>query len=125
MPKLVGRIPDGGGWRAHGRGSQTALAADRAKKHQRRGYVYLHTALDGFSRLAYTEHLPDETAQNLIGFWHRARVWLAAHGITVVNRVITDNGACYTSKAFARTLHGRIGRHQRIRPYTPRHNRLG
>lgn len=134
--KKVGRIPDGGGWRAHGRGSDAARAADRTKtaaagggadpvggkKRGRAGYVYLHTALDGFSRLAYTEHLPDETAETLIGFWHRARVWLAAHGISRINRVITDNGACYTSKAFARTLHGRIGRHQRIRPYTPRHN---
>ncbi len=29
--KKVGRIPDGGGWRAHGRGSEAAKAAQRAK----------------------------------------------------------------------------------------------
>ena len=32
----LGRIPDGGGWRAHGRGSAPALAADRAKTRTRR-----------------------------------------------------------------------------------------
>ena len=36
-------------------------------------------------------------------------------------RVITDNGSCYRSTAFARTVFA-IARHQRIRPYTPRHN---
>lgn len=54
--KKVGRIPDGGGWRAHGRGSVQAKAVDRAKTAgARAGYVYLHSAIDGYSRLAYTE----------------------------------------------------------------------
>jgi transposase InsO family protein len=34
--------------------------------------------------------------------------------------VVTDNGACYRSAVFARTLAGT--RHQFIRPYTPRQN---
>ena len=73
--KKVGRIPDGGGWRIHGRGSDTHRANDRAKTAgARAGYVYLHSAIDGFSRLAYTEHLPDETARTAIGFWARARL---------------------------------------------------
>ena len=38
--KKVGRIPDGGGWRTHGRGSDQAKAVDRAKaKGARTGYV--------------------------------------------------------------------------------------
>src|SRR5665647_3564408 len=41
--KKVGRIPDGGGWRAHGRGSAADKAAQRAKaKGTPAGYVYLH-----------------------------------------------------------------------------------
>src|SRR5665647_1208243 len=52
--KKVGRIPDGGGWRAHGRGSAADKAAQRAKaKGTPAGYVYLHSAVDGYSRLAY------------------------------------------------------------------------
>ena len=49
--KKVGRIPDGGGWRVHGKGSVQAKAAAGA----RAGYVYLHSAVDGYSRLAYAK----------------------------------------------------------------------
>ena len=54
--KKVGRIPPKGGWRAHGRGTPEAKASKRGKS-TRIGYTYLHTAIDGFSRLAYTEAL--------------------------------------------------------------------
>ena len=54
--KKVGRIPPGGGWRAHGRGTPEAKASKRGKG-TRVGYTYLHTAIDGFSRLACTEAL--------------------------------------------------------------------
>lgn len=119
--KKAGRIPDGGGWRIHGRGSQQAKAVQRRKgKSERGGYVYLHSAIDGYSRLAYTEELPDEKAATAVALLHRARVWFAAHGITHIERVVTDNGACYRADAFARALLG--SRHQRITPYTPRHN---
>jgi transposase InsO family protein len=119
--KKVGQIPDGGGWRVHGRGSEQAKQAARGKKRgQRPRYTYLHSAVDGFSRLAYTEALPDETAATAIGFTHRARAFFAAHGITRIHRIVTDNGACYKAHDFATVLRG--ARHQRITPYTPRHN---
>lgn len=89
-------------------------------KTKRRGYVYLRSAIDGYSRLAYTEALADEKAATAIEFMHRARVRFAAHGITRIERIVTDNGACYRSEAFARALLG--SREQRITPYTPRHN---
>src|SRR5450759_2950685 len=45
--KKVGRIPDGGRWRAHARGSEQDRAAQRAKTSgARAGYVYLHSAID-------------------------------------------------------------------------------
>jgi transposase len=73
--KKVGRIPDGGGWRAHGRGSDQAKAAERRKrKGQRAGYAYLHSAVDGYSRLACTESLSDEKASTAIAFMHRVAV---------------------------------------------------
>lgn len=119
--KKVGRIPAGGGWRVHGRGSRQAQAVAQTKtRGTSTGYVYLHSALDGFSRLAYTEALPDEKATTAIGFWHRAKAFFAAHGITRIGRIVTDNGACYRAVTFATALHGI--RHQRITPYTPRHN---
>jgi transposase InsO family protein len=119
--KKVGRIPDGGGWRAHGRNSPEARAIDRAKtRGMRTGYVYLHSAIDGYSRLAYTEALPDEKAVTAVAFLGRARTWFANHGITAIERIVTDNGACYRASTFSGAMAG--SQHQRIKPYTPRHN---
>jgi transposase InsO family protein len=119
--KKVGRIPDGGGWRAHGRGSEQARRSKRATgRGPRVSYTYLHSAVDGFSRLAYTEALPDEKARTAIAFLSRARAFFAAHGISHIHRIVTDNGSCYKAGDFATALHG--ARHQRITPYTPRHN---
>lgn len=120
--KKVGRIPDGGGWRVHGRDSDQKRAVDRTKTAgAKAGYVYLHSIVDGFSRLAYTEPLADEKGATAAGFLARAKVWFAAHGITHIHRIITDNGSCYRSGDFARIV-GAKTRHQRTRPYTPRHN---
>jgi transposase InsO family protein len=119
--KKVGRIPDGGGWRAFGMGSEQDKAARRAQaKGARAGYVYLHSAVDGYSRLAYTEPLPDEKATTAIAFLTRARAFFAAHGIERIEQIRTDNGSCYRADAFARSLNG--AKHKRTRPYTPRHN---
>lgn len=119
--KKVGRIPDGGGWRVHGRGTDQAKAAERSKRKTKRGgYVYLHSAVDGYSRIAYTEALSDEKAATAIAFMHRARAWFKANGIPRIERIVTDNGACYRAEAFSRALLG--SRQQRITPYTPRHN---
>lgn len=121
--KKVGRIPDGGGWHVHGRGSDQNRAVDRAKSAgARAGYTYLHSAIDGYSRLGYTEPLPDETAASAVAFLSRARAFFAAHGITKLTRVVTDNGSCYRAHAFARAVTGLGARHQRTRPYTPKHN---
>ncbi|MFB7669255.1 IS481 family transposase [Kitasatospora sp. NPDC056138] len=119
--KKVGRIPDGGGWRVHGKGGEQAKAVDRTKKRgTRTGYVFLHSAIDGYSRLAHTEALPDEKAATAVEFLDRARTWFADHGITTIERIVTDNGACYRAHAFRDAMAG--SRHQRITPYTPRHN---
>ncbi len=119
--KKTGRIPDGGGWRAHGRGSTEAKGVDQAKtRGARAGYVYLHSAIDGHTRLAYTEALENEQGSTAVAFLDRARKWFAQHGIVKIERIITDNGACYRSGAFADALDG--AEHRRTRPYTPKHN---
>ncbi|WP_345559520.1 IS481 family transposase [Streptomonospora halophila] len=120
--KKVGRIPDGGGWRVHGRDSAQTRAADRAKSAGAAGgYLYLHSAVDGFSRLAYTEALGDEKGATAAAFLARAKVFFAAHGITHLHRVVTDNGACYRSQVFSRIV-GRRTKHRRTRPFKPQHN---
>ncbi len=120
QPRQI-KIPDSGGWRVHRKGSDHDRQVARGKtRGQRPRYTYLHSAIDGYSRLAYTEALPDEKARTAIGFVHRVRAFFARHGITHIHRLVTDNGACYRAKDFVTVLRG--ARHQRITPYTPRHN---
>jgi hypothetical protein len=76
--KKLGRLREGGGWRAHGRGS----AQHRASRNAPRvGYEYVHSAVDDHSRLAYSEILPDETAATVVAFWQRAHAFFTAHGM--------------------------------------------
>lgn len=124
--KKLGTIPDGGGWRAHGRGSAQDRKAGSKRSEQTRagaapgrGYSYLHHAVDDHSRLVYSEILTDERKDTAAGFWLRARDFFESAGITV-RRVLTDNGACYRSHAFADAL-GEAS-HKFTRPYRPQTN---
>ena len=110
--KKIGRIPEGGGWRVHGR-------QHRPNRHRGQGYSFLHTALDDHSRLAYSEILTDERQETAAAFWARAHAYFTGCGITVA-RVLTDNGSCYRSRVFRAAL-GEIV-HKRTRPYRPQTN---
>jgi hypothetical protein len=92
MPESLSPLPS---WppRAPARGETRHSGGDLARG-SRTGYVYLHSAIDGYSRLAYTEALGDEKAITAVAFLGRARGWFAAHGITGIERIVTDNGAC-------------------------------
>lgn len=92
------------------------------RPNMRLGYNYLHCAVEGFFRLAYSEALEAEEAVTTTGFYARARAFFAAHGIIRADRVVTDNEANYRARNFTRALNTLAGRHQRIRPYAPRHN---
>jgi transposase InsO family protein len=125
--KKLGRIPTGGGWRAHGRGSAQDRAAGSARDKAARacaapsrGYSFLHHAIDDHSRLAYSEILSDEKKETAAAFWLRAHAFFSEAGIDV-RAVMTDNGACYRSRDFARAL-GEQVKHRRTRPYRPQTN---
>jgi transposase InsO family protein len=111
--KKLGRIPKGGGWRAHGRSKEHH--GGRAKV----GYAYIHTAIDGFSRLAYSEVLANEQGTTAAAFWERATSFFDNQGITI-ERVLSDNGGCYRSRAFAAALGSTA--HTFTRPYRPQTN---
>ena len=112
--KKLGRIPEGGGHKVLGRA--------KGKRDRRRGmgYWFIHNAVDDHTRLAYSELLTDERKETAAGFWARAHAYFATAGITVT-RVLTDNGACYRSRAFAAALGEDIA-HKRTRPYRPQTN---
>jgi transposase InsO family protein len=112
--KKLGNIPDGGGHKTLGRqaGRRTRSGA---------GYSYIHTAVDDHSRLAYSEIHSDERKETATAFWTRAQAFFTSCGITV-ERVLTDNGACYKSHAWRDTLTAAGITHKRTRPYRPQTN---
>ncbi|MBO0879871.1 MAG: hypothetical protein J2P17_05790 [Mycobacterium sp.] len=56
-----------------GKDSEHAKAVARTKtRGAKTGYVFLHSAIDDYSRLAYTEALPDEKAVTAVEFLNRA-----------------------------------------------------
>jgi transposase InsO family protein len=89
--KKLGRIPDGGGWKALGRGAGS-IQRDRSTKV---GFDYVHSLVDDHSRLAYSEVLADEKGPTCAAFLERALDYFAAHGIDHVERLMTDNAWAY------------------------------
>jgi transposase InsO family protein len=115
--KKLGRIPDGGGWRAHGRAAGST-SRDRAT---RVGYDYVHSLVDDHSRLAYSEVLPDEKGATCAAFLTRAAAYFAGHGITRIERLMTDNAWAY--KHSLKAVCAQLGARQKfIRPHCPWQN---
>lgn len=111
--KKLGRIPDGGGWRVHGRQERPAMKRGK-------GYDYLHVAVDDHSRIAFVQIHPDERGTTCARFITDAFAFFDELGITV-ERVMTDNAKNYTlSAAFQAALGDR--RHKTTRPYRPQTN---
>jgi transposase InsO family protein len=113
--KKIGRIPDGGGWRAHGRSEEV-----RARGI---GYDYVHSMVDDHSRLAYSEILPDEKGLTCAEFITRAADFFATHGIDHLGEVMTDNHFSYKrSTAVAAVLATLGARHIFIKAHCPWQN---
>ena len=79
------------------------------------------TQLSTASRGSRTPNRLPTKGATAAAFLARVKVWFAAHGIDHIQRIVTDNGACYRSGDFAGTV-GQKTRHQKTRPYTPWHN---
>lgn len=97
--KKLGRIPDGGGWRVHGRGPKPTARRGR-------GFDYVHSAVDDHTRLAYSEIHPDERGETCAAFLIRAARFFAGLGITRIERVMTDNALAYRQPRVHRRLPG-------------------
>ena len=110
--KKLARI-DGAGHRVTG--------SRRGQRKGRVGWERVHCGLDGATRLAYSEVLPDERAETACASLRRAVAWFATQGIRV-ERILTQGGAAYRSRAH-RAACAELGlRHSRTRAYRPRTN---
>jgi transposase InsO family protein len=116
--KKIGRIPDGGGWRAHGR----EMGSTSQRKKTKFGYDYVHSVVDDHSRLAFSEILSDERADTTAEFFARAISFFARHGVTI-ERLMTDNAWSYRhGRRLRELLEQHTITHKFIRPHCPWQN---
>jgi transposase InsO family protein len=117
--KKVGRIRDGGGWKAHGR----SMGSTAHMKRNPVGFDYVHSLVDDHSRLAYSEVLDDEKGPTCGAFLLRAAAYFAGFGIARIERVMTDNHLSYSRSRDVAAAIGLLGAaHVFIRPHCPWQN---
>jgi transposase len=84
--KKLGRIPPGGGWKAHGR----QMGSNSAKKKAKIGFDYIHSVVDDHTRLAYSENHDDEKGETCAGFFKPAIAFYSSHGGAEVTHQSAD-----------------------------------
>jgi len=114
VKKLAG-IPDGGGWRIHGRRQAPP------SKRSTIGYRFLHSALDDRTRIVHSQIHTNEQADTAAAFRQRANAYFNTLGVTV-ERVLTGNGSCHRSRLWRYNLDGLGITPKFTRPYRPQTN---
>jgi transposase InsO family protein len=99
------------------------ITGDRTGQSNNRGvgWEYVHVAVDDHSRVAFAKVMSSERKRCAIAFLKAALAYYASLGIKV-ERVMTDNGSCYKSRAFRKACKRLELRHVRTKPYTPKTN---
>jgi transposase InsO family protein len=92
------------------------ITGDRKGQSNSRGvgWEYVHVCIDDASRVAFSKIMKTERRRSAVAYY-------ASLGVTV-ERVMTDNGSCYRSSAFAKACRRLHLKHIRTKPYTPRTN---
>jgi transposase InsO family protein len=85
------------------------------------GWEFAHVAIDDHSRVARADIFPDEKKESAVAFLLATVAYYKSLGVDV-ERVMTDNGSCYRSEAFARACRQLRLKHIRTKPYTPQTN---
>jgi transposase InsO family protein len=98
-----------------------AIHGDQSQRVRGVGWEFAHVCVDDYTRLSYTEVLPDERAETVAAFSRRAVAWYQRQHITV-QRIMTDNGNGYRSHRFADLCREYGIRHLFTKPYTPKTN---
>lgn len=125
--KKLGNIPDGGGWRFVGRAQgsknrRTTEGLTRSRSYDPNlGHAFIHTVIDDHSRVAYAEIHDNEKTDTAVEVLRRAVSWFGTRGVSV-ERVLSDNGACYRSHTWRNTCAELQIQPKRTRPYRPQTN---
>jgi transposase InsO family protein len=90
-------------------------------RHHGIGWEFVHVCIDDASRIAFSRVMKDERKKSAVAFLKAAFAYYASLGVRI-ERVMTDNGSCYRSAAFAKACR-RLGlKHTFTKPYTPKTN---
>ncbi|MPZ09150.1 MAG: IS481 family transposase [Kiloniellaceae bacterium] len=119
--KKLGRFQRTGHRITGDRTGQSSARGRRDGKPWGAGWEFVHVCVDDASRIAFSRIFPDEKKASAVAFLKAAVTYYESLGIKV-ERVMTDNGPCYISGAFAKACRQLGLRHIRTRPYTPRTN---
>ena len=85
------------------------------------GWEFAHVCIDDNSRIAFSQIRKDEKGLSASAFLRASVAYYRSLGIKV-ERVMTDNGSCYRSTAFAKACSKLKLRHIFTKPYTPKTN---
>ena len=95
------------------------ITGNRKGQSNHRGWEFVHVSIDDASRIAFAEILPNEKKESAIAFLKATIAYYERLGIKI-ERIMTDNGSCYRSKAFKKALKAFGLRQIFTRPYTPK-----
>ncbi len=112
--KKLGRIPSIG-HRITGR------HPGAVNRHHGIGWEFVHVCIDDASRVAFVQIMADQRKESAVALLEAAVAYFAKLGIRI-DRVMTDNGSCYRSKAFRAACKRLVLRQIFTKPYTPRTN---
>jgi transposase InsO family protein len=98
-------------------GRQTGVV----NRHLGIGWEFVHVCIDDASRIAFSRVMRDERKASAVVFLEAAVTYYASLGVKI-ERVMTDNGSCYLSRAFGQACKTLGLKHIRTRPYTPKTN---
>jgi len=102
-------------------GDRRGQSGPRARKAGGYGWEYVHVCIDDHSRVSFSQIYPNEKATSAVAHLKASVAWYKKLGVEV-QRVMTDNGSCYKSKAFAKACKDLKLKHIRTKPYTPKTN---
>ena len=85
------------------------------------GWEFVHVAIDDHSRIAFSQVLGSERKECAGAFLKAMVAYYSSLGIKI-ERLMTDNGSCYRSKAFNKLCQAFGIRHIYTKPYTPKTN---
>ena len=102
-------------------GDRRGQSNPRKRPHGGYGWEFVHVAIDDHSRLAFSLVLESERKECAVAFLNAAVTWYRRHGI-IIERLMTDRGSCYRSRAFNKACKAFGIRHIYTKPYTPKTN---